>query len=350
MLTESRVDVLKQFPRVLLGHYPTPFELMPRLSEQFSAQFHEQQIFIKRDDCTGLGLGGNKVRQLEYYLGDALSQGCDTVLSTGAIQSNYMRTLAAAASKLGLESHIQLENRVPKNSREYNTSGNRLLTEMFGATLYYYPEGEDEEGADREIRNIAEGLKRQGKSPYVVPLAPVKFPRGALGYIEAADEMHAQMDGQLSEKPHDLVVVPSGSGLTHVGTLFGLRLAGNNVPVLGACVRRSADLQRQRIMNYCANLAEAIGVENPVSASDVWVDDRALAPGYGQISAAVKHAIQTLATREGILLDPVYSGKTMACLLLLLESGEMEQYKKIVFLHSGGAPAVFAYQQDLQTQ
>ena len=343
MIVESAVPELKQFPRVLLGHYPTPLEDLPRLS----ANYPGHRLLIKRDDCTGLGMGGNKVRQLEYYLGDAVSQGCDTVLSTGAIQSNYMRTLAAAASKLGLESHIQLENRVPKESKEYNTSGNRLLTEIFGATIYSYPEGEDEEGADREIRSIAAGLQESGKKPYVVPLAPVKFPKGALGYIEMAAELDWQLNsGGVS---HDLVVVPSGSGLTHAGTLFGLRLAGNNVPVVGACVRRSADLQRDRIINHCVNLAEAIGIPNPVADDDIWIDDRALAPGYGQMSEPLGRAIRAMATQEGILLDPVYSGKTLACLLLMLEAGELEQYENIVFIHTGGSPALFAYQDDIES-
>ncbi len=156
---------------------------------QLSARYEGFALYVKRDDCTGLGLGGNKVRQIEFYLGDALAKGCDTVLSTGAVQSNYMRTIAAAASKLGLECHIQLEDRVKNTSSEYQKSGNRLLTGLFGATIHHYPDGEDELGADREIHRIADALKLQGRNPYVIPLTPSKEPKGALGYVVAAEEL-----------------------------------------------------------------------------------------------------------------------------------------------------------------
>jgi D-cysteine desulfhydrase family pyridoxal phosphate-dependent enzyme len=333
---------LSAFPLVRLGHYPTPLEHLPRLS----AHLAEHQIYVKRDDCTGLGLGGNKVRQLEFYLGDAISKGCDTVLSTGAIQSNYMRTLAAAASKLGLECHIQLEDRVATKSPQYHSSGNRLLTEMFGASITFFPEGEDEEAADAEINRIAERLESEGRKPYVVPLKPVKQPKGALGYVEAAKELIVQMADQ--ELQPDLIVVPSGSGLTHSGLLFGLRLLGNKTPVLGTCVRRSSDLQTPRIFSHCQNLGRMIDRDDVVSEQDVWTNDRALAPGYGEISDILSDAIYQSATLEGLLLDPVYSGKSMACLLQLIKDGKLKDYKNIVVIHTGGAPAIFAYQEAIQ--
>jgi D-cysteine desulfhydrase family pyridoxal phosphate-dependent enzyme len=300
---------------------------------------------VKRDDCTGLGLGGNKVRQLEFYLGDAIAKGCDTVLSTGAIQSNYMRTIAAAASKLGLDCHIQLEDRVPDTSVEYRTSGNRLLSSIFGATISHFPEGGDEEAADAEINRIAEQLASQGKKPYVVPLKPVKQPKGALGYIECAKELLDQCATQ-SLVP-DLVVVGSGSGLTHSGLLFGLRLLGCDVPILGACVRREAKLQGPRIYRHCQNLEEMLGTTNTVSEDDVWVDDAVLAPGYGQMSDFVKSTIHQAATREGLLLDPVYSGKSLACLLNRINTDRFSEFKNIVFIHTGGTPAIFAYQKEM---
>ena len=173
------VSKLQRKPWVSLGHFPTPLEPLPRILSEVTGN----SLFLKRDDCSGLGLGGNKVRQLEYYLGDALTKGCDTVLSTGAVQSNYMRTLAAASAKLGLECHVQLESRVSTEDPDYLLSGNVLLNKMFGANLYSYEEGEDERGADAELARIARDLEHKGRKPYIVPLAPVEEPKGALGYV-----------------------------------------------------------------------------------------------------------------------------------------------------------------------
>ena len=335
------MPALSHLPQIVLGHYPTPIESLSRLSTHFPGC----QISVKRDDCTGLGFGGNKVRQIEFYLGDALSKGCDTVLSTGAIQSNYMRTIAAAASKLGLDCHIQLENRVKNTSKEYQTSGNRLLTDMFGAQVSYYPEGEDEDGADRSINEIAEQLKAKGKTPYVIPLSMVKEPKGAFGYMVAAQEMLQQFES--SGVYPEVIVVGSGSGLTHAGLLMGLRLLGSSIPVLGACVRRQANLQKTRIKTHCENLSRMLEVSGLISDEDIWVNDNALAPGYGQISDALKKVIGMAATNEGLLLDPVYSGKTLCCLLNAIEADQLNGYQDALFVHTGGTPAIFAYQNEL---
>lgn len=341
-ISYSSIPVLKDFPRVILGHTPTPLEFMPRLSQKYSGV----NLYVKRDDCTGLGLGGNKVRQLEYYLGDALSKGCDTVLSTGAVQSNYMRTLAAAASKLGLECHIQLENRVSNSSIDYQSSGNRLLTGMFGATIHYFTKDGDENVADDEIRRIADKLESEGKKPYVVPLAPVRKPKGALGYIDAAYELMGQCQEQNLQP--DLFVVGSGSGMTHSGLLYGLRLQGVKMPVIGACVRRNKEPQHSRIQFHCNNLSVMFGIENPINDNDIVTNDEAFGPGYGQVTEQVSRAISLAAHYEGLLVDPVYSGKVLACLIHLLESGNEHNYKNIVFIHTGGTPALFAYRSELE--
>ena len=333
---------LKDFPCVALGHYPTPLELLPRISETLPGV----ELWVKRDDCTGLGMGGNKVRQLEFYLGDALSKGCDTVLSTGAVQSNYMRTLAAAAAKLGIQCHIQLEDRVKNDSPFYRTSGNRLLVSLFGASVSTYPEGEDEQGADREIRRIADQLESRGRKPYVIPLGLVPTPKGALGYVECATEIHEQFSDRAMSVDH--VVVPSGSGLTHAGTLFGLRLRGNPVPVTGACVRRPAADQVARITAHCENLARMIGIDNPVAGDDIVLDDRALAPGYGKVGDHIEEAIHLGACQEGLLLDPVYSAKAFACLLDKARKNEFGDDARVLFIHTGGTPALFAYHETVQ--
>ena len=339
---QPAIRQLSHLPQVELGHYPTPIESLARLSSKFPGY----QIRVKRDDCTGLGFGGNKVRQVEFYLGDALSRGYDTVLSTGAIQSNCMRTIAAATSKLGMDCHIQLENRVSNSATEYQNSGNKLLTGLFGAHIYYYPEGEDEEGADQALVDIAGKLEEQGRKPYIIPLRVVKEPKGALGYMVAAKEMLDQF-GELNWKP-DLVVVGSGSGLTHAGLLMGLRLLGCDIPVLGACVRRDAQAQSIRIKAHCENLANMLDIQPLVTDQDVWADDSALAPGYGQISEGLKDTIRLTATTEGLLLDPVYSGKAMRCMFNLIENNDLTDYRNLLFIHTGGTPAVFAYRTDLQ--
>ncbi len=334
-------DALDGWPRASLAHLPTPLDSLPQLSKRYSGH----SLYLKRDDCTGLAMGGNKARQLEFYLGDALSQGCDVVLSTGAVQSNYMRQLAAAAAKLGLECHIQLESRVQTTDRDYLGSGNVLLDKLFGAQIHYFQVGEDEFGADREIQSIAEDLSAGGKTPYIVPLAPVEKPKGALGYVAAAAELAQQL--KTAKIDPDLIVVGSGSGLTHAGLLIGLRLMGLKTPLLGACVRRNAEVQHPRIVGTCRKVEKMLGLEEIITDDDVWVSDVALAPGYGQASDQVLGAISQMARCEGVLLDPVYSGKMASCTLQLIESGELENYQRIVMLHTGGTPALFAYREQL---
>lgn len=338
----DRLDrVLERWPRASLVHAPTPLEKLPRLSERYPGH----SLYLKRDDCTGLAMGGNKARQLEFYLGDAISQGCDTVLSTGAVQSNYMRMLAAAAAKLGLDCHVQLESRVKSKDSDYLESGNVFLDRLFGARIHKYEEGEDEYGADHALQEIAEELANQGKSPYIVPLAPVEEPKGALGYVLAAKELVKQF-AQWETYP-DLIVVGSGSGLTHAGLLTGFRIMDVSVPILGACVRRAAQVQQPRVLSTCRKVERMLGVGEVVSESDVVVNDLALAPGYGQASEKVMETIHMVASLEGILLDPVYSAKTVSDTLLLIESGVLRDKQKIVMIHTGGTPALFAYRKQI---
>jgi len=233
---------LSEFPRVALAHRPTPLELMPNVS----ADLRGPEVWVKRDDCTGLGMGGNKARQLEFYFGDALAQGADTVLITGAVQSNYVRATAAAAAKLGMGCEIQLEERVAGMDETYRRSGNVLLDQLFGARLHSYPEGEDEGGADAELEVIAERLRGEGRRPYVIHLSEGHRPLGALGYVEAAGEILDQ--AAALDIDFDAIVVPTGSGATHAGLLVGLRAAGSKIPVHGVCVRRDAGAQAPRIL------------------------------------------------------------------------------------------------------
>ena len=336
MLSEN---VKQNFPWVKLAHSPTPLEQMNNLSKLFSSEHGEICLWIKRDDCTGLAMGGNKARQLEFYLGEAVAQNADTILTTGAIQSNHVRMTVAGAHKLGLNCEVQLEERVSDRPSEYYNSGNPFLVSMLGAKVHKYPVGEDEEGADRALYERAEVLSSQGKSPYVIPLALNHTPLGALGYVVAAQELLNQMNG--SEL--DAVVVASGSGSTHAGLLVGLRAMGCHAKVYGICVRRNSTLQKPRLLKRCQELATMIGHSDLIVESDLITNDEVLEPGYGRLNQATSEAISMTGRQEGILLDPTYSGKSMAGLFHLLNQGEFSAGQNIVYLHTGGAPGAFGY-------
>jgi D-cysteine desulfhydrase family pyridoxal phosphate-dependent enzyme len=332
------IDRLATFPQAALGHEaPTPLERANRLSDQLGID-----LWLKRDDVTGLGMGGNKVRQLAFYFGDAIAKGADAVLITGAVQSNFMRTAAAAGAKLGLSVHLQLEERVPSNDPLYKTGGNVFLDDLFGAERRSYPAGEDEAGADRALAEWAEELQVAGRKPYIIPLGPGHPPLGALGYCVAAAEYLEQA------QEHTVHVVASGSGASHGGLLFGLRALGCQDPVLGICVRRSAGEQIPRLFDRCREIGELLDMENPVHEDDIAVFDDSLAPGYGQMSQPLVEAIQMMARLEGVVLDPVYTGKVFAGLLALRRRHIIPDGERVVFWHTGGAPGLFAYQHMLE--
>lgn len=291
-------------------------------------------LWVKRDDATGIGMGGNKVRQLEFYLGKAVEADATQVLITGAVQSNFVRVAAAMAARLGMGCHIQLEERVPGMNATYRENGNVLLDRLLGATLHTYPEGEDETGADARLGEIAEELRASGEVPFVVPLSASAPPTGALGYVEAAMEILQQ--GQA----FDEVFIGSGSALSHCGLLLGLRAMGDATPVNGVCVRRDARAQAARVAARLDDLAELLEIENPVGAGDIRVDDGVLAPGYGRMSGAVQSAVTRTARTEGLFLDPVYTGKVMAG---LIARASKLRGKRVLFWHTGGQPALFAY-------
>lgn len=331
---------LDELPRICLFPDPTPLERLTNIEREIAgSQPAGPRLYVKRDDTHPIAFGGNKVRQLEFYFGEARQQGADTVLITGAVQSNYCRLCAAFAARLGMDCHIQLEERVPKNDPLYRTSGNVLVERLLGATLHSYPQGEDEAGADARLEDLAAGLRDRGRRPYVIHLAPGHPPLGALGYVTAARELAAQLD-EMQIAP-SAFVVPSGSGATHAGFLFGLRALGIAAPVLGICVRRAAAVQAPRLLARCAEIADLLGVASPVTEADVQVTDEFLAPGYGQLNAATRDAILIGASREALMLDPVYSGKAMAGFLDRARSGGADE--ALVFLHTGGTPGIFAY-------
>lgn len=324
-------SVLDRFPRIRMGHTPTPVERLHNLSSDMGIN-----LSVKRDDCTGVAFGGNKVRQLEFYLGEAQANRAETVLITGAVQSNFVRTTAAMAAKLGMGCHVQLEERVKSESTLYQSGGNVLLDKLLGARLHRYPAGEDENGADEALDTIAAKLSQEGVRPYVVHLGMQHPPTGALGYVAAALELAGQLD-QL--EPVDVIYIASGSALTHCGLLYGLRILGIDIPVRGVCVRRPEHAQRERVTIRLSELGQMLVGAVPESAIDL--TDTTLAPGYGVMSSHTRSVIETTAKREGLLLDPVYSGKAMSA---IFNDAKMLRGKHVLMWHTGGQPALFAYQ------
>ncbi len=333
----DRFAGVNKFPRAKLLSGPTPIEKLDRLSGELGID-----LWIKRDDLTGLGFGGNKVRQLEFYFGAALEKSADTVLITGAVQSNYARTAATAAAKLGLGAVIQMENRVHGMDETYNTSGNVLLSRLLGAEFMRYPEGEDEAGADLALRQRAEELGKEGRTPYVIPLGLNNPPLGALGYMKAAEEILQQDDG------FDSMVVASGSGQTHFGLLAGLRALGCKTPVHGICVRRDAATQIRRLTTVGEYLNTLLQCDPIVAVSDILTWDGALEPGYGHVGPPAREAIMMMARKEGLFLDPVYTGKSFAGVPGLVREGRIKPGERVLFVHTGGQPALFAYQSELK--
>jgi len=327
---------IDKFPRIPLGHAPTPLDAAPNLGAALGID-----LWVKRDDCTGLALGGNKVRQLEFYLGEAQVCGADTVLITGAVQSNFVRLAAAGARQLGMDIHIQLEERVDDADDLYRVSGNVLLDRLLGATLHSFPVGEDEAAADTALEDLAESLADEGRRPYVIHLGVDHPPLGGLGYVLAANEVMEQ--ARARGFGFDAVVCASGSGLTHAGTLVGMQAIGETMPLHGICVRRDASRQHSRVAKRTAELAEMIDRPAVFDAIDVDVSDAVFTPGYGKLNDAVREAMSMAARCEALLLDPVYTGKAMAGLIAHVRSGRIAAGSRVLFLHTGGLPGIFAY-------
>ncbi|MDA7946002.1 MAG: D-cysteine desulfhydrase family protein [Hyphomicrobiaceae bacterium] len=339
-IRQRPVGRLDDLSRTSLMSGETPLEEMRNMA----ARLGPARLFVKRDDLTGLAFGGNKVRQLEFYIGEAEAKGADTILITGAVQSNFVRLAAASARMKGMDCHIQLEERVPKNDPIYRNSGNVLIDKILGATLHTYPDGEDEAGADANLGEMARGLKAQGKRPYVIHLSPGHAPLGALGYVDAARELLAQCAAAGIELTE--VVLASGSGHTHGGMLFGLRALGHDALVTGVCVRRDVSQQVGRISRRCEEIAELLEMENPVNSErDVVLTDAFLAPGYGQLNDDVIAAMKLAAETEGLITDPVYTAKAVCG--LIERAKQAEDGNAIVFIHTGGTPAIFGYERDL---
>jgi len=324
---------LARFPRTRLAQLPTPLEPMPRLS----AELGGPEIWIKRDDCTGLSNGGNKTRKLEFLMVEAQAQGAGMVMTQGAIQSNHARQTAAAAAKLGMACHILLEDRTGSNDLNYNGNGNVLLDHLHGATSERRGPGLD---MNAEMEAVAEKFRAEGRKVYTIPGGGSNT-TGALGYVNCAFELLGQAND--SGLVIDQIVHATGSAGTQAGMIAGLRAINAGIPLLGIGVRAPKAKQEEMVFTLAAATAEKLGCPGVVGRSDVVANSDYVGEGYGIPTPGCLEAIAMFAQLEGILLDPVYSGKGAAGLIDLIRKGVFKKGERVVFLHTGGSAALFGY-------
>lgn len=324
---------LARFPRVFLAHLPTPLEKLDRLSKELGGP----EIWIKRDDCTGLSTGGNKTRKLEFLMAEALAMGADTVMTQGATQSNHARQTAAFAAKLGLACHILLEDRTGSNDANYNGNGNVLLDHLHGATTSKRAGGMDMQA---EMELVAQRLRAEGRTVYLIP-GGGSNPTGALGYVNCAFELVSQANDRALVIDH--LVTATGSAGTQAGLITGLKAINAGIPLLGIGVRAPKEKQEENVFNLALKTAEKLGCPNVVTRGDVVADTSYVGSGYGIPREDTLEAIRMFAQLEAILLDPVYSGKGAAGLIDYCRKGNFKKGERVVFLHTGGSAALFGY-------
>jgi L-cysteate sulfo-lyase len=329
---------LARFPRVRFAHLPTPLEPMPNLTKLLGGP----QLYVKRDDCTGLATGGNKTRKLEFLIADALEKGADTVITHGAVQSNHVRQTAAAAGRYGMRSEALLERRVPGHGAAYETTGNLLLDRLFRARLHFVEAGTD---MDAACADLVEKVRARGGKPYYIP-GGGSNPIGALGYVNCGLELLQQANE--TGLRIDCVVLGTGSTGTQSGLVCGLEGANAGIDVLGICVSRPKTPQEQAVHKLASETAEHVGVRGGIPRERIMANGDYVGEGYGIPTAGTIDAIRIAAEQEGLLLDPVYSGKAMDGLIDLCRKGFFRADQNVVFLHTGGSAALFAYEADFQ--
>ncbi len=325
---------LARFPRVRLCHSPTPLQSLENLTRELGGP----TLYIKRDDCTGLAIGGNKTRKLEFLIGQALQEGADTIITQGAVQSNHARQTAAAAAKFGLKCKILLERRVPNVAVDYEHTGNVLLDRLFGAEIEWWPAGTDMNDIGLDV---TEKFRQEGAVPYFIP-GGGSTQVGALGYVDCAMEILQQANEQGLRI--DYIVVATGSAGTQAGLVVGLEGCNSDIKVYGVSVRQPRDKQEETVHDLAVETAAYVGMKAEIPRESVVANGDYVGPGYGQPTPEMVEAVNLLARTEGILLDPVYSGKGMAGLIGEIRKGTFSEDDNIVFVHTGGTPALFAYE------
>ncbi len=321
-------------PRQSLGFFPTPLIELTKLSGTLGGP----KIYMKRDDNTGLALGGNKTRKLEFIFGAALAQGADTVITAGASQSNHCRQTAAAAASLGLECHLVLGGKEPTQAQ-----GNLLLDKLFGCHIHWA--GANRKGED--IPQLVEQLKADGKKPYVIPYGG-SSELGAVGFIEAFKELESQRQDRGINFTH--IVFASSSGGTQAGLMLGNKIFESSYKIVGINIDKGESDETpfdKHIVALANSTAKLLDTEYEFSASDLILNADYVGEGYGVVGALENKAIEMTAQTEGILLDPVYTGRAMGGLIDMIRTGQIKQSDSVLFWHTGGAPALFAYAGDL---
>ena len=319
---------LQHFPKASLGFFPTPVVELPRLSRHLGGP----TIFMKRDDQTGLALGGNKTRKLEYLLGDAIRQGCDVLITAGAAQSNHCRQTAAAAARLGIDCHLVLGGEEPDEP-----CGNVLLDRIFGCTIHWT--GANRKGED--VPEICARLKAAGRQPYVIPYGGSNE-LGALAFAAAADELNEQ-SGALAVTH---IVFASSSGGTQAGLMLGKRMLGKSYEIVGIQIDKEdaePDSYARQVLSLANRAAGLAGIDHHFAAPELTLNTNYLSAGYGVVGELEREAILLTARTEGILLDPVYTGRAMGGLIDMVRGGELGRQDCVLFWHTGGSPAIFAY-------
>ncbi len=335
-MTATAMDILDALPRVRLAHLPTPVEPLLNLSKHLGGA----ELWIKRDDQTGLATGGNKARKLEYLIGEALRARADCVITAGSTQSNHARQTAAAAAKCGLECHLVLY--APEARPPAGPNGNVLLDLLLGASIHWT---EEHAPYNKAIAQVEETLRTQGKQPYVVPYGGSSRV-GMMGYASAMQEL---ADQAVVTKELDAVVFASSSGGTQAGLILGSYLTGwlGKVDLLGISVDEREATLGPRIANLVNEGAQALGLDWCVSDDVVDINDDYLGAGYAVVGDAEREAITLLARHEGILADPVYTGRALAGLIDLVRQGRFGAGQRVLFWHTGGAAALFAFASEL---
>ncbi len=319
-------------PRSSIAHLPTPIHPLPRLSTRLSGP----KLWTKRDDQTGLAFGGNKVRKLEFLLGEALAQQADTLITTGAPQSNHARQTAAAAARAGLKCTLVLSGGPPAD-----VTGNILLDRLLGADIMWV----GSRSTGKVMDEVADELRARGQKPFVIPLGG-STATGALGYVNAMQEFARQC--REMETRFDAIVFPSSSGGTQSGMLVGARMVGYDGRIIGISVDHTSDECRQTFALIANATAAKLGLPMSFSASDFDVRDDYLGAGYAVMGEPEREAIRLAAESEGLLVDPVYTGRGLAGLIDLIRKGEFGPRQNVLFWHTGGTPALFAYAQELK--
>ncbi len=328
---------LAKFPRRRYTFGYTPIHRLERLSDHLGGP----EIFIKRDDCLGLSGGGNKTRKLEFVVAEALSQGCDTLITCGAVQSNHCRLTLSAAVVEGLKCRLVLEERVP-GSYNPDAGGNNFLFKLLGVEkITVVPGGSD---MMSEMRKVADEVTHSGGKPYIIP-GGASTPLGATGYVACAEEILRQCfdEGRMIDR----VVCASGSAGTHAGLVTGFFGNNSNIPVVGINVSRTKEAQEEIVYELARKTCSFVGVRGDLPREAVECFGDYVGPGYSLPTAEMAEAVRLLARLEGILLDPVYTGKTMAGLLDLVRKGYFKPDEKILFIHTGGSPALYAYMNEI---